>query len=305
MDQPKVERMLRMIQMLASNVEYSIDDLMERLGMSRRTVYRYLDTFKEAGFAVQKVNPSGNVYRLATMRKPFADLSKLVYFSDEEAYIVNNLMDQLDNTSPIKQGLRRKLAAVYDISTISSFGGRKSDSANIDALTTAIKEKRAVVLKGYSSSHSHTTKDYRVEPYRLNNNYIDIWAYDLRDGINKRFKVSRIDEVQLLDEPWSHEDRHEDEPLDAFRMHGHAPTHVKLRLDYVAKNLLVEEYPMAEKGLSPCGDGWIWEGDVRGMEGVGRFVLGLPTFVEVLEGDDLRAYLREHAQYILEHTNKH
>ena len=304
MDQPKVERMLRMIQMLASNVEYSIDDLMERLGMSRRTVYRYLDTFKEAGFAVQKVNPSGNVYRLATMRKPFADLSKLVYFSDEEAYIVNNLMDQLDNTSPIKQGLRRKLAAVYDISTISSFGGRKSDSANIDALTTAIKEKQAVVLKGYSSSHSHTTKDYKVEPYRLNNNYIDIWAYDLKDGVNKRFKVSRIAEVALLDEPWAFEEKHEDEPLDAFRMHGREPVHVKLRMDYVAKNLLVEEYPMAEKGLTPSGDKWIWEGDVRAMEGVGRFVLGLPKFVEVLEGDALRAFLMEHAEYILDHTSK-
>ena len=42
---------------------------------------------------------SGNVYRLATLRKPFADLSKVVYFSDEEAYIVNSLMDQLDNNS--------------------------------------------------------------------------------------------------------------------------------------------------------------------------------------------------------------
>ena len=302
MDQPKVERMLRMIQLLASNVEYSIDDLMERLDMSRRTVYRYLDTFKEAGFAVQKVNPSGNVYRLATLRKPFADLSKLVYFSDEEAYIVNNLMDQLDDTSPIKQGLRRKLAAVYDISTISSFGGRKSNSAIIDALTTAIKEKRSVLLRGYSSSHSNTTKDYRVEPYRLNNNYIDIWAYDTADGINKRFKVSRIGEVELLDTPWAFEDRHEDEPLDAFRMHGPSPTHVKLRMNYVAKNLLVEEFPMAEKGLCADGDRWIWEGDVRGMNGVGRFVLGLPRFIEVMEGDELRAWLREHAAYVLEHN---
>lgn len=299
MDQPKVERLLRLIQLLSSNVEYSIDDLMERLDMSRRTIYRYLDTFKEAGFAVQKVNPSGNVYRLATLRKPFTDLSKIVYFSDEEAYIVNHLMDQLDDTSPIKQGLRRKLAAVYDISTISSFGGRKNNSAIIDALTTAIKEKRCVTLKGYSSSHSHQTKDYRVEPYRLNNNYIDIWSLDTRDGVNKRFKVARIGEVQLLEDAWEHEDAHEDAPLDAFRMHGQAPTHVKLRLDYVAKNLLVEEFPMAEGGLSPEGDHWIWEGDVRGMEGVGRFVLGLSKFIEVLEGDELRAFLRERAELIL------
>lgn len=300
MDQPKVERLLRMIQMLASNVDYTVDDLMERLGMSRRTIYRYLDTFKEAGFAVQKVNPSGNVYRLATMRKPFADLSKLVFFSDEEAFIVNRLMDQLDNTSPIKEGLRRKLAAVYDISTISSFGGRKANSANIGMLTDAIKDKRVVVLKSYSSSHSGATKDYRVEPYRLNNNYIDIWAYDLKDGVNKRFKVARIGDVQVLDESWRFEDRHEEEPLDAFRMHGGEAVHVKLRLDYVAKNLLVEEYPMAEKGLSAQGDHWIWEGDVRKLDGVGRFVMGLSGFVEILEGESLKDYVRGHAEAILE-----
>ena len=258
--------------------------------------------YTRAGFAVQKVNPTGNVYRLATLRKPFADLSKLVYFSDEEAFIVNRLMEQLDNNSPIKQGLRRKLAAVYDITTISSFGGRKANSANIDMLTDAIKDKRVVILKGYSSSHSKQTKDYRVEPYRLNNNYIDIWAYDQADGINKRFKVSRIGEVKPLDEPWQYEDKHEDEPLDAFRMHGADPVHVKLRLDYVAKNLLVEEYPMAEKGLTADGDHWIWEGDVRRMDGVGRFVLGLPKFVEILEGDEVRQWVRENAEYILENV---
>ena len=293
-----MERLLRLIQLLSSNVEYSIDDLSERLGMSRRTVYRYLDTFKEAGFAVQKVYPAGNVYRLATMRKPFTDLSKLVYFSDEEAYIVNSLMEQLDNNSPIKQGLRRKLAAVYDISTISSFGGRKSDSATIDALTTAIKEKRTVVLHGYSSSHSGAVKDYIVEPYRLNNNYIDIWAYDTRDGINKRFKVSRIDEVEVLEDQWQFEDRHEDEPLDAFRTHGHTPVHVKLRLDYIAKNLLVEEYPLAEKGLSQDGGSWVWEGDVRSMDGVGRFVLGLPQSVRIIEGEGLKEFVKEKASLL-------
>lgn len=82
-------------------------------------------------------------------------------------------------------------------------------------------------------------------------------------------------------------------------MHGHEPSHVKLRMDYVAKILLVEEFPMAEKGLSQDGDRWIWEGDVRGMDGVGRFALGLPMFIEVLEGDKLQAFLREHATHIL------
>ena len=34
-------------------------------------------------------------------------------------------------------------------------------------------------------------------------------------------------------------------------------------------------------------------------DGVWRFVLGLPMFIEVLEGDGLRSFLREHAMYVL------
>ena len=55
--------MLRIIQLLASNVEYSIDDLMERLDMSRRTVYHYLDTFKEAGLPMFIEIPEGDELR--------------------------------------------------------------------------------------------------------------------------------------------------------------------------------------------------------------------------------------------------
>lgn len=56
MDQPKIERMLRLMRLLAGNVNYSIDELAVKLDMSYRTIYRYIDTFKEAGFAVVKLS---------------------------------------------------------------------------------------------------------------------------------------------------------------------------------------------------------------------------------------------------------
>ena len=84
-----MDRMLRLMQMLSSNVNYSVDDLMKELDISRRTVYRYIETFKSAGFAVQ--NTHGNVWRLANLKNKYGDLSKVVYFSEEEAYILNGL----------------------------------------------------------------------------------------------------------------------------------------------------------------------------------------------------------------------
>ena len=40
MDQPKLERLLRLMKLLTANTTYDIDQLAERLQMSRRTVYR-------------------------------------------------------------------------------------------------------------------------------------------------------------------------------------------------------------------------------------------------------------------------
>lgn len=300
MDQPKVARMLRLMQLLASNVNYSVDELMDKLEMSRRTIYRYLDTFKEAGFAVQKVGSSGTVYKLATLKSSQMDLSKIVYFSDEEAYVVNRLIDRLDDTNAMKQGLKRKLTAVYDATNIGNYVDRKSNSANIEALAEAIREKKAVLLKDYSSSHSGTTKNYRVEPFKFNTNYIDFWAYDLGAGMNKCFKVSRIEDVVQLEEPWQCEDAHAADPTDVFRMHGGEPVHVRLQLDNTARNLLVEEFPLAEQGLTQQKDaGWIWEGDIYRLEGAGRFVLGLSDHIRVLDGEPLKAFLREKAQLLL------
>ncbi len=285
------------MQYLTGNVNYTLEEICEKLDMSRRTFFRYLDTFRSAGFAVQRIGEGR--YRLATVRRTDIDLSKIVYFTEEEAYVVNRLIDSLDNTNTMKQGLRRKLAAVYDATSIDNYIDNKENSANIGALSEAIREGKKVILKDYSSSHTNATKDYTVEPFKFNTNYIDIWAYDVSDGLNKRFKVARIGSVELLDEPWEHSAQHKDEPMDSFRIHGNAPVHVKLRLHLIAKNLLLEEYPLAEKEVYQDSEGiWYYEGNVRGMDGVGRFVLGLPAYVDVLEGEPLKDYLREQSDIL-------
>lgn len=43
--------------------------------------------------------------------------------------------------------------------------------------------------------------------------------------------------------------------------------------------------------LTEADGRWIYEGTVRKMEGVGRFVMGLLDEVEILEGDALRQYI--------------
>ena len=84
------------MRLMSGNSYFTIDELAEKLETSYRSIYRYIDTFKEVGFAVEKIH--GNVYRLVKMPSPFKDISKLVYFSDEEAKILCSLIENLDST---------------------------------------------------------------------------------------------------------------------------------------------------------------------------------------------------------------
>ena len=290
MDQPKIERLLRLLRLLSGNVTYSVDELADRLDTSWRSIYRYIDTLKSAGFAVEKVY--GNVYRLVSMKDARFDLSKVVMFSDEEAAIVNGMIDGLDNTNALKIGLKRKLAAVYDSTSIANYIGSKSNAANTQAIADAIREHRKVVLKDYESSHSGQVRDRLVEPFQFTTNYVDAWCFDLEDSANKRFKIARIGEVEILPEEWTAEASHKAQPMDAFRMNGDRPIHIKLILSLRAKNLLVEEYPLAEQSTREENGRWIYEGDIYALQGAGRFVVSLFHEIEIAEGEPLRQYVQ-------------
>lgn len=298
MDQPKIERLLRLMQYLSGNTYYSLDELSEKLGISRRTMFRYIDTFRNAGFVVQKINEG--VYRMANLRNSDADLSKIVYFSEEEAFVVNGLIDALDDANAMKNELKLKLSAVYEATNIKKYTINKGASKTIGNLAAAIKNKRTVVLHQYSSSSSNKVKDYQVEPYSFTTNYIDVWAFDVNDMQNKTFKVARIGEVEVLEENWRNESAHQEEPTDSFRSHSNQAFHVKLRLTQVAKNRMVEEFPLTAREISRDNDGWYYEGEVRSMEGIGRFVLGLPEQITILEGEEVRQYVKDRASYILD-----
>lgn len=294
MDQPKIERLLRLLRLLSGNVTYSVDELADRLDTSWRSIYRYIDTLKSAGFAVEKVY--GNVYRLVSMKDARFDLSKVVMFSDEEAAIVNGMIDGLDNTNALKIGLKRKLAAVYDSTSIANYIGSKSNAANTQAIADAIREHRKVVLKDYESSHSGQVRDRLVEPFQFTTNYVDAWCFDLEDGANKRFKIARIGEVEILPEEWTAEASHKAQPMDAFRMNGDRPIHIKLILSLRAKNLLVEEYPLAEQSTREENGRWIYEGDIYALQGAGRFVVSLFHEIEIAEGEPLRQYVQAYIE---------
>ena len=180
MDQPKIERMLRLMKMLTANTLYTVDDIAERLGMSRRTVYRYIDTFRDAGFVIKK---NDGIIRLDKESPHFKDISQLVHFTEEEAVILKRAIESIDDTNLLKQNLKRKLYSVYDNKILADTIVRGGNAANVRNLVEAIEQKRQAVLRDYRSAHGSAVRDRHVEPFAFTTNYVQVWCYDTDDNV--------------------------------------------------------------------------------------------------------------------------
>ena len=292
MEQPRVERTLRLMRLMSGNAYLTVEQLARRLDTSTRSIYRYIDTFKTCGFAVEKIDES--IYRLISMPSGYKDLQKLVYFSEEEARVLTYLIESLDETNSLKSSLYRKLCAVCDTKSIKEYSGTSKNAANVQALGNAMKDRKTVILKDYSSSSSGTVRDRVVEPFEFTNNHIDIWAYDCEKKDVRLFKIARIGWVDILPIDWQHGDEHDKGYLDAFRMQGKAQTHVRLEMTLRAKNLLCEEFPLAEPDITEKDGKYILDTKVSKMEGVGRFVIGLMGDIRVLDSPELVAYINDY-----------
>ncbi|HOH55143.1 MAG TPA: WYL domain-containing protein [Paludibacteraceae bacterium] len=264
--------------------------------MSSRSVYRYIDTFREAGFVIKKSN---NCPKLDKSSPYFKDISQLIHFTEEEAYILKSAIESIDENNLLKQNLKTKLYTVYDYNILAETIVSGKNGRNVAQLVQAIENKNTVILKNYASAHSNDIRDRYVEPYAFTTNYVQIWSYCPEENKNKLFKISRIGTVEILPETWQYEADHRAGYIDIFRMNSDHTTPVKLKLNLRAANLLVEEFPLASKYLTQLSENeWMLVTDVCSMDGVGRFVMGLLDDIEIVESPELQKYIADHLKNI-------
>jgi len=292
MDQTKIVKMLRLMKLLTGNVKMTIDQVAGNLDITPRTVYRYIDDIREAGFVVNKLY--GNVYAMGKVARGLSDFNRLIFFTEEEAYITAKMIEGIDNNNVLKRDLQRKLASVYDSTSIANYIDNTANATNVEALAYAIKRKKQVVLKQYESAHSNESKDRVVEPIEFTSNMIDIWAYDVENCENRVFKIQRIRSVEVLDSDWVFNSKHQSIKPDVFRMVGCLNEMIVLQLNTRAKNLLLEEFPLAEKDLNREDGKWILRTTIHSLEGAGRFVIGLAADIRIVEGKKLLDYIKDY-----------
>ena len=296
----KLEKQLYLLQLLTENRSYTLDKLCDKLDLSLRNLYYYLDFFRDSGFHLYK---HGDYYCIDRDSPFFTRLFDRITFTEEEAITMRRLLDKVDKQSAIVQHLKNKLDKFYDFHILDSSAELDEHNARIVGLIyDAIKYRRQLLLRNYSSPHSNSRRDRLVEPFLLMNGNHEVRCFETTSRMNKTFKISRMEDVELLDTHWMYESSHRQLFTDVFMFSGEVRYPIVLCLGHLSYNVLIEEYPNTAKYIQQTNDGkYLLEMDVCSYLGIGRFVLGLFDDIEVIGDEGFKAYLKEKIQLYLQH----
>ncbi len=287
----KLERELDLLLLLTENRHYDVETLCRRLAISRRMFYYYLESFRDWGFIVEK---QGKCYSIDRESPYLKRLFETINFTEEEALTMLSILNKVGEENALAQRIRYKLNRFYDFHILDNPALRERVAHCVSVLYDAIKRKRVVKIMGYASPHSDTVSDRVVEPFLLLNDNNDVRCHELSSGQNKTFKLSRMRDVIMLDLSWSHEARHKQVFTDIFMFSGEERLPVAVRLDRLAYQVFVEEYPRAAHAVTQEDAAhYVLRTEVVSYRGIGRFVLGLYDHVEVLGDEGFQTYVRE------------
>ena len=209
----KLERELNLLMLLTENHNYTVPDICDRIGISRRNLYYYLEFFRDAGFIVENNKP---FYRIRKDSPFFKKIDAIIHFSEDEALTIRNILERVDDKGPQVQRIKQKLDRLYDFRILNDEQLREQQAHNVSVIYEAIKLERCVMLKNYSSPHSNTRRNRIVEPFLFMNGNREVRCYEPASQMNKTFKLARIEEAVMSDVNWSHKDRHKQVFTDIF-----------------------------------------------------------------------------------------
>ena len=141
-----------------------------------------------------------------------------------------------------------------------------------------METKSQVILSKYQSASTESVSDRLVEPVGFSSNFESITAFEIESGLNKFFKIERIGDVHILNNPFEFEGKHESLVSDIFGFNdtgeGH---HIKLQLSMRAMLWLKDDYPSSINFIKEVENGhWILETEVFSMQPVNRIIRSMP-----------------------------
>lgn len=293
MELSKFERQLKMLELLIGNCTLSPKEIGEKLDMSVRSVYRYIEFFEGVGFHV--FNDHG-IYSI-DYNSPFvANITQKMHFRADELQLLADMLGREDGSDPVVNRLKQKFRSAYGIETEQEDGKyNKRNAENLENIRKAINNRHACIFQKYESLNSKTTKDRFVEPYQVLKASNEVRCYEVESGQCKTFKISRIKgSVIYSDKKWEHREKHTNYFTDIFGFSSDKVSRVIIRLTNVARRILIEEYGVDESMfLVEDGVHYLASLSVCNNKGAGRFFMGMLNEVEIIKGKALQDYINQ------------
>ena len=294
-EQTTLVKALEMLVLLSHHYGYSVRDLAERNECTERTVRRYLRTFREAGYVLGNRGGLYHIDRNRTRQKLGIDPGELLFFTKEEAQILNAAINTIEASTHVRENLIRRLYSFYDDERMAWKATRGEEAGPARIIIDAIRNKRQVRIAEYiHSTANRGLREMVVEPLGFAFSFTRVWVYVHYYKRNMVMRLSGIAGIRATDNPFRHEERHQMGFTDPFRGYGFETRKVRIEMNTRAYGLMTDEFPLTRQYISAARDGdYVLETEVCNYREIGRFLLGLPGSIIRIEPDDLRQYVHD------------
>ncbi len=282
---PISEKIFLLFKLFDCEASYTLEKLCERLQCSERSVHRLIKLFKENGFEIQH---STRGYSCSGIQHHLR--SRL---SAGESEVLNKSLVQYGISEAARTNLLTKLGIASAAETDAYFMQQMADEKQA-AIARAIGERQCVLLRNYHTGSDRPVADRLVEPYQLANNRQYCMCFEIDSSQCKLFKIDRAESVIPVPEPWKYRQLHQQLPMDVFRMCGHSAYPIAVTMDVFARNLLLDEYPLAENFLQQIGPAqYRLSCTLHRYEGALRFFTSVLEHIRIEEPAELVDLLHE------------
>jgi proteasome accessory factor C len=283
-----VYRIFKLIRLLNSYPRRTVKQLESLVGGSKSALYRDLKMLDRLGYPIE-TDGHGRKY----LQFPFQK-GKSSVLEPDELFFLQDHLQQTAGDSPQAQTILHKFNLNLSMIPLADALPQLHANRILQLIRTGIETRSCLLLKGYQSLSSETVSDRRIEPLEITEDYRYLIGWDLDKDRQSQFKIARITDINFLDQKV--QPQRVASPTDLFGLTGDKWLDVKLKLSNLAHHLLVEEFPHSRPFIKRRREGVFFEGQVRHWKGIGRFVLGLPGEIEVVQPEAFKAYLRERVE---------
>jgi len=289
----QINRLLEIVYILFEKKRVTAKELAEHFEVSQRTIYRDLDVLSAAGIPVYASKGKGGGIRLLDN---FV-IRKSMFNEKEQLEILSSLQGmnalQALELEPVLTKLKT-LFNKYNTNWIdvdfSQWGSRPTEKQKFIQIRTAIIHKRRIHFH-YTNSQGKWT-ERRIEPYKLlfKGRAWYVYGYCTVKLENRMFRVTRINNLLLLEEEFSSDSNEEiwKEPLQDSRQT------IKLVMK-ISSSLAHRVYDEFEQTMiKKDADGhYIARANFPEDEWLYGYVLSFGDYGEVLEPVHIRHIIRE------------